>query len=129
MKLLFDTNVLISAIVSRGYSYDVVADAIDKHEIIITEQVLRELAEVLSRKFDFSPELTASAKRLFQKHCVLVGAANKAPDVCRDAADNQLLADAAANKVDALISGDADLLVLKEYQGMRILSPKAYWKL
>ena len=50
-------------------------------------------------------------------------------NVCRDPNDNQVLADALVNKIEILITGDKDLLELKKYKGIKIISPKAYWNL
>lgn len=50
-------------------------------------------------------------------------------DVCRDPEDNQVLTDALANDIKIIITGDKDLLDLKTYKGVKIISPKEYWKL
>jgi uncharacterized protein len=46
--------------------------------------------------------------------------------VCRDPDDDHVLAAALAAKADAIVTGDADLLVLGAYQGIRILSVRAF---
>lgn len=43
--------------------------------------------------------------------------------VCRDPDDDEVLALGVAAKADLIVSGDDDLLALKEYQGIRIVNP------
>ena len=43
--------------------------------------------------------------------------------VCRDADDDEVLAVAIASQADCIITGDDDLLSLKSYQGIPIITP------
>ncbi len=45
-----------------------------------------------------------------------------ARQVSRDADDDAVLACALASRADLIVSGDADLLVLKQFQGIRIVT-------
>jgi predicted nucleic acid-binding protein len=40
-----------------------------------------------------------------------------------------VLADAVINEIEVIITGDKDLLDLKNYKGIKIISPKEYWNL
>jgi len=44
----------------------------------------------------------------------------------RDLKDTKIIACALSAKVDYIVTGDNDLLVLKKHQGIRILTPKAF---
>jgi len=46
--------------------------------------------------------------------------------VCRDPDDDNILAAAVSGKCDCVITGDKDLLVLKEYEGIDIFSPRDF---
>jgi putative PIN family toxin of toxin-antitoxin system len=46
--------------------------------------------------------------------------------ICRDSADEKYLEAAVGGHAEALVSGDKDLLVLKEVRGVPILSPRAF---
>jgi hypothetical protein len=48
--------------------------------------------------------------------------------VCRDPDDDHILSAALQIKADCIISGDADLLILKKYEGIPILNPSNFWK-
>ncbi len=45
--------------------------------------------------------------------------------ICREAADDVVLATALAAGADAIVSGDQDLLVLRSYERIRIISPRS----
>ena len=129
MKILFDTNVIISGFISQGYTFEVIKDAIFKHELYYTEYVLKEVQKNLSIKFALSDKAAAYIIGTIEKHFIKGKTAHTAEDVCRDPKDNQVLADAAANNIEVIITGDNDLLELKNYEGIRIIPPKNYWKL
>ena len=129
MRLFFDTNVIISAIITRGLSFDVIKDSVYKHDLFYTEYLLKETEKVLAAKFHLSNKIVKDAVSLIKKSFIKGKTAEKVEKVCRDPDDNQILADAAVNKIEILITADKDLLVLKKYKGVRIILPKDYWKL
>jgi len=129
MKIFFDTNVLISAFVARGYSYDVVKDAGHKHELYCSKYVVEEIERVLTEKFRLSAATTQAAVAVVKRYFIHAKNSTHVEKVCRDEADNQILADATLNSVELIITGDKDLLVLKEHKGMKIISPREYWHL
>jgi predicted nucleic acid-binding protein len=49
--------------------------------------------------------------------------------VCRDKSDDVALATAVAGKADVIVTDDEDLLVLKKFRGIEILSPRQFLKL
>ena len=49
--------------------------------------------------------------------------------VCRDKDDNWVLAAALTGRADFVVSGDKDLLILKEFHGIKILSPRQFVEL
>jgi len=129
VRLFFDTNVIISAIVSRGLSFDVIKDSVYKHEGFYTDYLLKETRKVLSSKFPLSDETVKGAVSLIKKYFTKGKTSYKVDKICRDPEDNQILADVAANEIDILITGDKDLLVLKNYKTTKIILPVDYWKL
>jgi putative PIN family toxin of toxin-antitoxin system len=50
----------------------------------------------------------------------------KITGICRDVDDDNVLACALAAKADYLVTGDADLLVLKNFRGIKIISPRDF---
>lgn len=129
MRIFFDTNVIISGFVSQGYSFDVIKDAANKHEVYCTEYLLKETKKILSTKFPLSGETINSIISTIKEQFIDGETANTVEKISRDPKDDQILADAVTNKIDVIITGDKDLLELKNYQGIKIILPKDYWKL
>ncbi len=129
MKILFDTNVIISCFVSQGYSFEVIKDAAGKYEVYYTEYLLKEARKILSTKFPLSQEAIDSIITIVKKQFIEGKTATTVEKISRDQKDDQILADAVTNKIDVIITGDKDLLELKNYKGIKIIMPKDYWKL
>lgn len=129
MKILFDANVIISGFVSQGYSFDVIKDAANKHEVYCTEYLIKETQKNLSTKFPLSHEAVKAIISTVKKQFTEGKTANIVEKISRDQKDDQILADAVTNGIDVIITGDKDLLVLKKHKGIKIISPQDYWKL
>jgi len=129
LKILFDANVIISGFVSQGYSFDVIKDAVNKHEVYCTKYLLKETQKNLSTKFPLSHEAMNSIINTVKKQFIEGKTANTIEKISRDPKDDQILADAVINDIDIIITGDKDLLVFKKYKGIKIISPQDYWKL
>jgi putative PIN family toxin of toxin-antitoxin system len=129
MKIFFDTNVLVSAFVARGYSYDVVKDAVFKHELYCSKHIVDEIERILPNKFHLSATTTNAALALIKRYFIHGRSASHVEQVCRDGEDDQVLADAALEGVDLIITGDKDLLVLKKHKNIKIIMPREYWHL
>ena len=64
----------------------------------------------------------AQMLRNYQRLSTTITARRLAQQVSRDADDDAVLACALAAQADLIVSGDADLLVLKQFQGIRIVT-------
>jgi len=129
LKILFDAKVIISGFISQGYSFDVIKDAAGKHEVYRTEYLLRETQKNLSTKFPLLREAINSIINTIKKQFIEGKTADTVEEISRDSKEDQILADAAANGIDIIITGDKDLLELKNYKGIKIIMPRDYWKL
>ena len=129
MKLLIDTNVIISGITARGHSFEVIKDSTYRHEVYYTEHLLEEIQRILSTKFSLSKDVIHFSVFIIKRDFIKGKTADKVESVCRDPDDNQILADVLINKIEVIITGDKDLLDLKDYKGVKIISPREYWKL
>lgn len=129
MKLVVDTNVLVSAFLWKGTPGRLIELAGEKECRLFTSRVLiDELAEVLQRKklakqVQATGFTVAQMLRNYQKLATTVTARRLAQQVSRDADDDAVLACALAAQADLIVSGDADLLVLKQFQEIRIVTP------
>lgn len=129
MKVFLDTNVLVSAFATRGLCADVMRVILTEHELLIGEVVLTELQRILSKKFQM-PEKAVVNTLNFLKQQPIIPKPEKVSDADIDDKDDLwILASALKGQADILVTGDHELLALKEYQGLTILSPRVFWKL
>lgn len=132
MKILFDTNVLISVFLAfkRGnVCYDIIDHAVEEHELYYTSFIITEFKRVFKKDFHYPESIINKFTTFITKFFSKGKASQVLEDVCRDSNDNQILADALVNEIEIIITGDKDLLEIKNYKDIKIISPKEYWKL
>ncbi len=125
MKIVCDTNVLISGVLFRGNPREILRLAGQgRLENCISPQILQEVEEVLRRrKFGLSsPEISAILE-LFQQTFTLVVPDQTLNVVAADPDDNAVLEAALGAGATHVVSGDRHLLDLRSWQHVRILSP------
>ena len=127
MKFFLDSNVLVSGTAFSGTEHWILqATFRGEHAFVISEEVRREALAVLRQKF---PRLRVEAEEalsLLRVEMVLQKAyAERTGEFSRlrDPKDAHVLAAAIVSQCDAIVTGDRDLLVLKEVEGVRILRP------
>jgi len=128
VRLVLDTNVLLAAALVPGLCRELIQKRTHGHEFICSRALLGEFAEKLQQKFGVVPE----SFPLYVAYRARVGLIEAPPlpaPVCRDPDDDIVLAVAFAGEVDCIITGDRDLLVLKKYGDIRILSPRQFLEL
>ena len=127
MRVVLDTNIVVSGLLWRAAPRQVLDAARDKRITLHTSStLLDELAEVLSRPHLASVIAAnhASPAFLMQRYAMLaqlVIPAQTARVVAKDIDDDAVIACALAAEADLIVSGDAHLLNLKHYQRMRII--------
>ena len=129
MKIIFDTNVLLSALLFSGFSTKVYDFCVARYNIITSDWLLEELEEKLSGKFKLSDEQVEEILSILRERMAVVRPFNELPDACRDVDDNNVLQLAEYMKVDCIITGDKDLLVLEKYKETLILTPRQFYDL
>ena len=128
MTIVLDTNVLIAAFISpKGICNEVLELCIHNHSLIISEFILSELKEKLKQKFNFTEEEITEITDLLLLKFRVVKIKGNIINVCRDPDDNNIIETAVSGKAAIIISGDNDLLTLKKYQGIKILSPREFY--
>lgn len=129
MRLVVDTNVLVSAFLWQGTPGRLIELAGEKEVALYTTRALiDELAEVLHRK-KLSKQVMATGLtavtmiRNYRRLATLVTARQLVQPVSRDADDDAVLACALAAEADLIVSGDRDLVGLKTFRGIPIVVP------
>jgi uncharacterized protein len=125
VRVLFDTNVLYSALAAKGFCEEVVDEAVAECDIVWSDTLKQELDSLLTSLHKIGPA-TRIALEAYVDLCEFVEPQPLDERVCRDEDDDVVLATALAGKADVIVTGDEDLLVLKKFRGIRILSPRQF---
>jgi uncharacterized protein len=126
VKVVLDTNVLIAALIARGVCHELLEHCVLRHVLFTSEFILEETQEKLIEKFAYSAELAAEAIGILRTRMRVVTPSKLESQVCRDPDDDNILAAAVSGICDCIITGDKDLLVLKQYEGVDIFTPRDF---
>ncbi len=127
-----DTNVFISALFWKGIPDRVIG--IFKQQaalLVLSEDILAELERKLSST-KFAARVSAIGTSppdvvdAFRSMAEIVSPADVPEDAVRDPKDRMILACAVGGKADIIVSGDKDLVSLKVYQGISIVTPSDF---
>ncbi|MDP3912814.1 MAG: putative toxin-antitoxin system toxin component, PIN family [Bacteroidota bacterium] len=129
MRLILDTNILVSAFIFKSETANnVVRISANKHTLLFSESTFKELkSTLLKQKFAGVAELSTISNFLF--NLVRIGEFIE-PKIeiteCRDPKDNKFLELAVAGNAACIVTGDNDLLVLDPFRNIRIITPKEF---
>ena len=131
MKAVFDTNVLIAAFLTEGICAKLMVRAHRRDfDLILCDGILQEFKRVLKKKFAASPHETSEALAILSEATrEILGQTDSITPICRDSDDDLILARARDAVADYIVTGDEDLLVLKNYEGISIVNPGEFEKL
>jgi putative PIN family toxin of toxin-antitoxin system len=131
VRAVFDTNVFLPALINPHSRCGRLLDEFaDDYELFLAPAIVREMVEVLHRprlraKFPQIAQLdVAHIIALFERAQVIEP--QNVPPVSRDPQDDKFLACARAARAGYLVTEDQDLLVLEEYNGVRVCRPAEF---
>ena len=128
MRLVLDTNILLSALLTRGTPPDLLYQAWRRgdFELVSSAAQIEEVVRVLGYPHLRERVRGTEAAILVDGLKNLATLAEYLPDIqiSRDADDDKILATALAGQADYLVSGDKDLLSLPETCGVKIITPR-----
>jgi putative PIN family toxin of toxin-antitoxin system len=126
MRIFLDANILISGILFTGNEHTLLLKN-STITFIISEDVYEETLNVIEKKFSESRELAeafiSTVKPFIVKRKKYIHKLEKYVFV-RDKNDRHILAAAQKSNANYIVSGDKDLLSIKEYQGTHIVTAK-----
>lgn len=128
MKVALDTNVIVSAVATRGLCADLFRLIIAEHELVLGETVFRELRQVLAKKVRVPTETVEELEAYLRRQATVVPTPPKMSRKGLDSADAAVLAEAEAGAADVLVTGDQRLLEATE-SSVRVVSPRGLWDL
>jgi putative PIN family toxin of toxin-antitoxin system len=128
MRIVLDTNVLVSAALKRNSRPGMAANVVEQRggllKSCVTEQ---QLFEVLARPYFDS--LIDPAARTWLKELLSAAeliAITERIAACRDPTDDKFLELAVNGHADLIVSGDGDLLALNPFRNMPIVTPAVF---
>jgi uncharacterized protein len=130
LKVFLDTQVLVSAIATRGLSADVFRLVLDKHEFVTAEPVLDETERVLAVKFRFPADVVEQTLGFLRRFPITPMSEEPSAVPMADSDDRWILEAAVRSDADLLVTGDSGFLaVARDVERPRILSPREFWEL
>ena len=128
MRIALDTNVIVSALATRGLCADLSQAVLAEHDLVVGETVLSELRRLLTRKLRV-PSATVDAVEAFvRRQAVVTAAAASGASDELDAGDMAVVEEAVAGGVDVLVTGDQELLKAPNLP-VKTASPRQLWEL
>ncbi len=132
-KIIIDTNVIVSSLISNSFPAYIIYDLIFKNkvEFCLSKDIFSEYIEVLGRsKFDRFKEFKLKAEIVISK----IGQISKyyepkvKIDIIKDISDNKFLELASESFADFLITGNSQDFTITHFESTKIVSPKTYWE-
>ncbi len=129
MKVVFDSNILLSALLFPGGRADAavskILDGVD--DLVISRPIIEEVLTVLATKFSREREELSRVAVLLGEMGEIVEP-TVGMDVFRDEPDNRILECAVEGKAEAIVTGDKAMLAIGEYEGIRLITLADYLK-
>jgi uncharacterized protein len=130
ITIVAHTNVLISAILFGGNPQKILEKVLSNDiSLILSRQILEEFEGVLcGKKFNYPPDVASAIAHEVELIAQILAPKRHIVVIQADPDDNMVLECAIAGKADYIVSGDAHLLDLKEFEAIRIVTPAEFLK-
>ena len=128
MKIVLDTNVLISGIFFSGLPGKILQSWHSrKFQLAVSIEIIEEYLNVAERLANsYAGVEYEEILDLIVQNAQLVQAADLPEPVCEDPDDDKFLACARASNTKIIVSGDRDLLNVSGYCGIQVLTPRIF---
>jgi putative PIN family toxin of toxin-antitoxin system len=128
VRVFLDTNVLVSAFAARGICADLFEVILLEHELVIGQNVLRELSKALRDKIKLPATRSSEIVEFVTGEAAVVIKGALPVDAKVDADDALVLGEARRGQAEMFVTGDAALLRLGTVEGLKIVSPRQFWE-
>ena len=129
MRIVIDTNVLASAVFFGGKPADLIRMVLARSvSAVATQEILNEYQDTIDyllQKYG-GKHLNFSAVPIFSAMEIIIPTSRI--NICRDPDDNKFLSCAVDGCCYYIVSGDKDLLTLKEYQDVKIVTVSQFFE-
>lgn len=127
MKVVFDSNILIAALLFPGGRADAapanILEGVD--DLVISRPIIQEVLSVLASKFSRDKEELSRVAVILGEMGEIVNPSLRM-SVFRDEPDNRILECAIEGEAEVIVTGDKAMLAIGEYEGIRLLTLADY---
>jgi len=127
VRIFLDTNVLASALTTRGLCAELFEVVLQSHDLLISEAVFRELQRILPEKLGQTEAITNGFIALLRAEGQVITAEHSLPKL-PDPDDEAILATALVGNANVFVTGDKALLNLESVEGLPIITPRGLWE-
>jgi putative PIN family toxin of toxin-antitoxin system len=127
MRVVLDTNVIIAAFAARGLCSDIFELCLENHSIVTSEHILLEVEKNLIKKVRLPESIARNIIEYLRGVAEICEPSQVNKNVCRDDDDIKIIGTALSGDAVFIITGDEDLLVLKKYGKIKIVTPREFW--
>ena len=130
MRIVIDTNVMLSAVFGGTLKAILEHWQNERFALVVTDEIVREYLDVLQRpKFGLRGDVIDNIATFIFQFAEFVVPIEHVQVVKADPKDDKFLDALTVGKIDYLVSGDKHLLDLKEFAGVPIIKPREFLKL
>jgi len=124
--VVLDSGIWISAFQFGGTPQAALDSVFMEHTIAICDQIVTEVRATLVRKFSWKDDEVLSNLLAYTSEGTSVEVTGSVSGVCRDPKDDMVFECAIKAQADIILSGDNDLLSVKTYRGVSVLTVRQY---
>jgi putative PIN family toxin of toxin-antitoxin system len=128
MRVVLDTNVIIAAFASRGLCADIFEVCLENHDLIVSNFILSEVVKNLNNKLQLPKSISHEINDYLRDISSIVEPEKVDKSICRDKNDVMIIGTALSGEAQCIITGDNDLLILRKYSGISIVTPREFWQ-
>jgi putative PIN family toxin of toxin-antitoxin system len=134
MRVTLDTNILVSAFVSKsGYPANIldILTTFEETRLVLSDPILKEFAEVMNReeikiRFEYTLRNITEFQEAIRNVAEIITVKSNLEVVKEDPDEDIVVNTAVDGKADYIVSGDEHLKKLRKFRGIQILSPRAF---
>jgi putative PIN family toxin of toxin-antitoxin system len=128
MRIFLDTNVVVAAVSTRGLCADVMRETLARHDLLASEDLYDEIRRILQDKLGVPAEIVNEVVALLRESAHPSEPAWTINLPIKDRVDRGLVSAAVEGRADLFVTGDREILGLKRYGKMEMVSPREFWE-
>ena len=129
MIVFLDTNVLVSALATRGLCSDVLRETLSFHQLVISPPLLTELERIFQEKIKLPNNLITESLEFLKQTSITSEPIDRAIPELKDKDDVPIINSALNGGAELFVTGDKEVLKLKKVDEMMIVDPRSFWEL